>query len=1486
MSTCPIRNKEWNTLVQRVGKVEAYRVYNRNDHNVPGFTFEKVEDVEDYLKDISELHKRDGKYYIKTGGDLRSYNHNREIIETKIAKVNQIYNGLLIIDSHDIPQTEARVTSKYNIGRTKAHFVDIIPQALEDHYAVFKDRAKEANDDITELSSMYQENIDKKEFDLKKNENIKQILQHIYPEVKLEYTDNSIDHNYVIKLKNIIKNKEYKSEEDRRDILSEISELQDLVIGRYHSGEILINSLLQNTDTLPHEYAHHYIGMFINSPLVQNGIKIFGSEEKLVQAIGENSIKALKWYNRFWNWIKGKFNTKQKELNNLTYDFLNRIQLGKEEKINTIGEKYQTKSKEKTAEENIRGKYNLNIEEEEKTDVQKLYEKARTELSFKVKVYGRIGDQSKEKSLKNIYNQIQNLENDPVRALKIFQDYAITQLNTLYKRYLDIKQKEGIGKSFTIEELEKWKDHVMGFSSIKDLISFAKGIALVESNDPKIQKAKELFLEPKNLERLTEASTTYDKIIEAYKTEGKKLLSKFLRDHSSHIKAEYRDIYERAYKKLSPEEQGKISKDDYINRELDLNSERINISAEKLINKELEHASSDINQIRRWAGNMLDSQDVIVSSMAHAIYEADRKSRMQRFALQQELIDILREFENSPHVKGTEFFGDIEKAYEFMLEKDLLGNKTGHIVDIFTSDFWDGYNEIQKEAKDKGLTFDETDKLVHKWWEENSDVNWEDYNKDKDVFLTGLYKAGIIDSNEKGTLSYRKGDFGERVNDEAERMYVEWNRAAYRKHSFPKDEKFISKQWLELAKIANRGKSVAHLEFSVQRDIMEQNKSGDPRVKMYNFIRKNLDKHNPKVPYYNRLYTRLPSVIKDVNERIKSDSNNLKSSLYHVFGDNLNVLADDDTRGEVLRDEAGNVKKFIPVYYTNNLGVKYQKEYETLPDERIKQIEEQYAPEFNQLSLIDRVKFDIKKYAKKRYIQDNANKDQSYDIAGIYFKFFSSTIDYAERSEILPQMEMAKFFVENRDVEVRDRKGIIKTDKITGKDLYEKRGNTALAEQLKDIYDALIFGIKEKEEGSLFFGKVDTAKFVNLMNRYTSINLLGLNFVQGFANASLGKMMQTIEAISGRHFNTKELAVANLYYYKNFMSTLGDIESRSPKGVISLLLHEFDILNEYTDGKFRKNSKLRGMMETSTLMFFTKAGEHEMQTKALLAMLERKEALDSEGNSLGSMLDCLKVKDGRLTFEGKNGKKVANFDSKVRLQFEGEVKRVLSQMHGEYSELGRTAMQTYSIGRMGIMFRKFIVPGWDRRYSKEYVNNISGLTEEGMYITTGRFISNLCKDLKILRWSLVSGEWNNLLDREKANVIKTIAEVSIMLSSLLLANILLGMRDNDDDDNWTLSFLAYQAARFRSEMWFFTDPSQTMKLLRSPAAVMSMLENTIKFTGQLTYPMFSGEWEFAKYERGPWKGHYKIEKIMLDYIPVAKQVYRTKDVDEFISFLK
>lgn len=189
----------------------------------------------------------------------------------------------------------------------------------------------------------------------------------------------------------------------------------------YMAGRVLLNAALENQDTLPHEYAHHYIAWFRNAPIVQRGTKQFGSEEALVQAIGENSVKALKWYNRFFNWLKGLFNEKQDNLNEITKAFLSGRRLdnsyffGKETHNQKVVEVPEA--------------------------INNIYDKLMSSIHRRMKdiQYSKYADPNKLDELRALEFRLNQLEND--KATLEFIDYMDQDINSALDETLRILSK-------------------------------------------------------------------------------------------------------------------------------------------------------------------------------------------------------------------------------------------------------------------------------------------------------------------------------------------------------------------------------------------------------------------------------------------------------------------------------------------------------------------------------------------------------------------------------------------------------------------------------------------------------------------------------------------------------------------------------------------------------------------------------------------------------------------------------------------------------------------------------------------------------------------------------------------------------------------------------------------------------------------------------------------------------------------------------------
>lgn len=217
----------------------------------------------------------------------------------------------------------------------------------------------------------------------------------------------------------------------------------------YMAGRVLLNTLLENQDTLPHEYAHHYIAWFRNAPIVQRGIKQFGSEESLVQAIGENSVKALKWYNRFFNWVKGLFNEKQDTLNEITKAFLSGRTL---DNSYFFGKEIHNQKVAKIPEA-----------------VNKVYDKLMESIKRRIKdiQYAKYSDSKKVDELRALEFKLNQLEND--QATFEFVDYMasdiISALNEIKALQAKVKENQKYDNplNVTSAELDVIKKGYIGF---------------------------------------------------------------------------------------------------------------------------------------------------------------------------------------------------------------------------------------------------------------------------------------------------------------------------------------------------------------------------------------------------------------------------------------------------------------------------------------------------------------------------------------------------------------------------------------------------------------------------------------------------------------------------------------------------------------------------------------------------------------------------------------------------------------------------------------------------------------------------------------------------------------------------------------------------------------------------------------------------------------------------------------------------------------
>ena len=194
-------------------------------------------------------------------------------------------------------------------------------------------------------------------------------------------------------------------------------------------------------------------------------------------------------------------------------------------------------------------------------------------------------------------------------------------------------------------------------------------------------------------------------------------------------------------------------------------------------------------------------------------------------------------------------------------------------------------------------------------------------------------------------------------------------------------------------------------------------------------------------------------------------------------------------------------------------------------------------------------------------------------------------------------------------------------------------------------------------------------------------------------------------------------------------------------------------------------------------------------------------------------------------------------------------------MHGVYNEFDKGTAQRYSMGRLVVMYRKHLVPGYKRRFKSMSMDQELGTFTEGFYITFWRLFA---KDLLTFKWNMIQ-DWSTFTPFEKAQMKRAIAEITMIITTTAVAAILASMGDDDDElkDNYVYNFALYEAIRMRSETASYVWPNDAYRVVKSPSAMTSTLERAIKFTDQF---FFTWDPEKLEYQRkqGVWnKGDNK-----------------------------
>lgn len=535
--------------------------------------------------------------------------------------------------------------------------------------------------------------------------------------------------------------------------------------------------------------------------------------------------------------------------------------------------------------------------------------------------------------------------------------------------------------------------------------------------------------------------------------------------------------------------------------------------------------------------------------------------------------------------------------------------------------------------------------------------------------------------------------------------------------------------------------------------------------------------------------------------------------------------------------------------------------------------------------------------------------DISTDVTSTLTAYAAMANDFNEMSRVIDVLELGRDMLrDNLDIDkTRGGKPLVERFKVLGRTVENKvikgKDDRRIIQRLNDYFEMQVYGRYMADEGTFGKSNVDKSKVANFVNEMTSLNTVALSVMSGVSNVATGKVMMRIESFSGEFFSERNTIAADREYGKAMPDFLAEIGNRVKTSKLALWSELFNVLQEYEkdvrEVNFDRKTWFSRMANSSALFLTSNAGEHWMQHRTSLALADRYKMKAPDGKivSLWDAMEVvyidpsnkklgakLQVKQGYTKEDG------TEFTRDDIIRFSRKTAAINQRMHGIYNKLDMSAVQRLAIGRMGVMFRKWIKPALNRRFESATYNFDMEAWTEGYYRTTGRFFFQLAKELKEGQFALAAN-WNNLTNTEKANIRRAATEVGHLLAVALI----LGLIDwpDDKDRPWLVKMAEYQARRLYTELGSMVPGPQMLreglKIIKSPAAGVNTIEDTLGLIGLMNpynYEVFAGK--EALLQSGRYKGESKAVRLFYEspIIPMNKTIYRGLHPEEGIPFFK
>ena len=299
---------------------------------------------------------------------------------------------------------------------------------------------------------------------------------------------------------------------------------------------------------------------------------------------------------------------------------------------------------------------------------------------------------------------------------------------------------------------------------------------------------------------------------------------------------------------------------------------------------------------------------------------------------------------------------------------------------------------------------------------------------------------------------------------------------------------------------------------------------------------------------------------------------------------------------------------------------------------------------------------------------------------------------------------------------------------------------TKLSENFQVFVDDMMYGMSKKEYAiALGNVKIDMHKLVSNITGLSAYQALALNFTSMPANHFISTISNYSEAAMGRNFDKKifretyrELFVSPTQiktYIADWSKT--NFSDKSKLAQVAVMFNA--IQGEFLDNKgIVHKENLAEKFLTDIWMSTSSATEYTNQLLTMVSLMKGWKQKDANGNVV--MKKDSKGKDVESTLYNsiihKDGELVEFEDwvtDDIKTKFTSLVQTINRQLHGNYKDEDKNLLNRTWLGRLALLFKRWIYNTWMSRFQGEQLDWESYTIEEGYYMT---YLSKLTSSYK------------------------------------------------------------------------------------------------------------------------------------------------------------